>query len=127
MTSPVMRSRELPLSADLMRNLLVHTAELPGADFRVLTYYVTAAPLGETVRETAKTVAEAVKISRGSTSKSISRLVADGWLALAFRVGTVPFYRAGNKVLELAEAEEAEAGQQMASVSHLPVRGFDDE
>ncbi|MDW8803673.1 helix-turn-helix domain-containing protein [Streptomyces scabiei] len=126
--SPALPPRALPLSADLMRNLLVHTAKLPGADFRVLTYYVTAAPLGETVRETAKTVSEAVEISRGSTSKSIGRLVADGWLAPAFRVGTVPFYRAGDRVLELAAAAfEGQAEQHLATVSHLPVRGFGSE
>ncbi|MFH9439261.1 MarR family transcriptional regulator [Streptomyces rochei] len=123
--SPAVRPRDLPLSADLMRKLLVQTADLPGADFRVLTFYVTAAPLGETVRETAKTVAETVKISRGSTSKSISRLLAEGWLSRVFRVGTVPFYRVGDKVLELA-AEEADV-EQLAPVRHLPVRGFVDE
>ncbi|MFF8809884.1 MULTISPECIES: MarR family transcriptional regulator [Streptomyces] len=128
MTSPTtaMRPRALPFSADLMRKLLVETAELPGADFRVLTYYLTAAPLGDTIRETAKVVAETVKISRGSTSKSISRLVADGWLALAFRVGTVPFYRAGNKVLELA-AEDDRPEEPLATVRHLPLRGAGDE
>ncbi|RPK32633.1 hypothetical protein EES39_38190 [Streptomyces sp. ADI92-24] len=127
MTSPAMQRRDLPFSPDLMRQLLVHTADLPGADFRVLTYYVTAAPLGETVRETAKVVAETVKISRGSTSKSISRLVADGWLALAFRVGTVPFYRAGDKVLELALADVDQPEQPLATVSHLPVRDPEDD
>ncbi|MER6256822.1 helix-turn-helix domain-containing protein [Streptomyces sp. NPDC001584] len=126
MTSPAMQRRNLPFSPDLMRQLLVHTADLPGADFRVLTYYVTAVPLGDTVRETAKTVAETVKISRGSTSKSIGRLVAEGWLALAFRVGTVPFYRAGDKVLELVESDEGHAEQPLATVSHLPMRDSDD-
>ncbi|MFE9613149.1 helix-turn-helix domain-containing protein [Streptomyces bauhiniae] len=128
MTSPTtaMRPRALPFSVDLMRKLLVETAELPGADFRVLTYYLTAAPLGDTVRETAKVVAETVKISRGSTSKSISRLVADGWLTLAFRVGTVPFYRASNKVLELA-AEDDRPEEPLATVRHLPLRGAADE
>ncbi|MFJ8388627.1 hypothetical protein ACIQ9Q_29700 [Streptomyces sp. NPDC094438] len=127
MTSPAMQRRDLPLSPDLMRQLLVHTAYLPGADFRVLTFYVTAARLGETVRETAKTAAATVKISEGTTSKSIGRLVADGWLALAFRVGTVPFYRAGDKVLELALADGDQVEQPLATVSHLPVRDSEDD
>ncbi|MFF1733761.1 hypothetical protein [Streptomyces sp. NPDC058247] len=127
MTSPVMRPRELPFSADLMRKLLEETSALPGADYRVLSYYVTAVPLGETVRETAKTVAGTVKISQGSVSKSIGRLVANGWLAMAFRVGAVPFYRAGDKVLELAAAGDNQVEQPLATVSHLPMRGSDDE
>ncbi|MEU5091105.1 MULTISPECIES: hypothetical protein [Streptomyces] len=127
MTSPAMRPRELPFSADLMRKLLEETAELPGADYRVLSYYVTAVPLGETVRETAKTVAGTVKISQGSVSKSIGRLVANGWLAMAFRVGGVPFYRAGDKVLELAAAGDDQVEQPLATVSHLPMRGSGDE
>ncbi|GHI97978.1 hypothetical protein [Streptomyces olivaceus] len=127
MTSPAMRPRELPFSADLMRKLLEETAELPGADYRVLSYYVTAVPLGETVRETAKTVAGTVKISQGSVSKSIGRLVANGWLATAFRVGAVTFYRAGDRVLELAAAGDHQAEQPLATVSHLPMRGASDE
>lgn len=126
MTSPAMRQHELLLSSDLMRKLLVETADLPGADFRVLTYYVTAAPLGETVRDTAKTIAETVEISQGSVSKSIARLVSRGWLGFVFRVGSVNFYRAGDKVLELAAAEGAQEAQ-LATVSHLPVRGFGDD
>ncbi|MGW5048435.1 hypothetical protein [Streptomyces griseoluteus] len=127
MTSPAMRPRELPFSADLMRKLLEETAELPGADYRVLSYYVTAVPLGETVRETAKTVAGTVKISQGSVSKSIGRLVTNGWLAMAFRVGAVPFYRAGDRVLELAAAGDDQVEQPLATVSHLPMRGSGDE
>ncbi|MFJ4342959.1 hypothetical protein [Streptomyces sp. NPDC088915] len=127
MTSPAMRQRELPFSADLMRKLLEETAELPGADYRVLSYYVTAGPLGETVRETAKTVAGTVKITEGTVSKSIGRLVANGWLALAYRVGAVPFYRAGDRVLELAAVGDQQAEQPLATVSHLPMRGTGDE
>jgi hypothetical protein len=122
-----MRPRDLPFSRDLLRHLLEQTAELPGADYRVLSYYVTAVPLGETVRDTAKTVAGTVKISQGGVSKSIGRLVANGWLAVAFRVGTVRFYRAGDRVLELAAAGEDQAEQPLATVSHLPVRGSGDE
>ncbi|MFD4320509.1 MarR family transcriptional regulator [Streptomyces sp. NPDC058548] len=127
MTSPAMRRHELPFSADLMGKLLVETAGFPGADFRVLTYYATAVPLGETVRDTAKTVAETVQISPGSVSKSIARLVPLGWLAFAFRVGSVNFYRVGDKVLELAETEVAQEAQPLATVSHLPVRDFSDD
>lgn len=127
MTSPAMRTRELPFSADLMRKLLEETADLPGADYRVLSFYVTAVPLGETVRETAKTVAGTVKITEGTVSKSIGRLVANGWLVPAYRVGGVPFYRAGDRVLELAAAGDQQAEQPLATVSHLPMRGTDDE
>lgn len=127
MTSPAMRPRELPFSADLMRKLLEETAEFPGADYRVLSFYVTAGPLGETVREIAKTVAGVVKVSEGTVSKSIGRLVANGWLAPAYRVGAVSFYRAGDKVLELAAADDQQAEQPLATVSHLPMRGIDSE
>ncbi|MBD2829930.1 hypothetical protein ID875_21450 [Streptomyces globisporus] len=127
MTSPVMRPRELPFSAALMRKLLEETAELPGADYRVLSYYVTAVPLGDTVRDTAKVVAGIVKITEGTASKSINRLVANGWLTRAFRVGAVPFYRAGDKVLELAAAGDGQTEQPLATVSRLPVRGAESE
>ncbi|MFD3889989.1 hypothetical protein [Streptomyces microflavus] len=126
MTSPVMRPRELPFSADLMRKLLEETAELPGADYRVLSYYVTAVPLGDTVRDTAKVVAETVKLTEGTVSKSIGRLVNGGWLARAFRVGAVSFYRAGDRVLELAAGDD-QVEQALATVSHLPMRGPCDE
>lgn len=127
MSSPMMRPRELPFSADLMRQLLEQTADLPGADYRVLSYYVTAVPLGETVRDTAKAVAGIVKLSQGSISKSIGRLLANGWLAQAFRVGGVPFYRAGDRVLGLAAAGADHVEQPLATVSHLPTRGSVDE
>ncbi|MFE9406867.1 MarR family transcriptional regulator [Streptomyces sp. NPDC006530] len=123
MTSPAMRPRELPFSAGLMHQLLEQTADLPGADFRVLSYYVTAEPLGDTVRVIAKAVAQAVKITPGSVSKSIGRLVANGWLTLSYRVGGVPFYRAGDRVLELAAADGEQVEQALATVSHLPTRG----
>ncbi|MFH9871581.1 hypothetical protein ACH4NT_36590 [Streptomyces lydicus] len=93
-----------------------------------MTYYITAAPLGQTVRVTAKVVAEAVKLSPGSISKSISRLVNGGWLSLAFRVGRVPFYRAGDQVLALAAGDEGDqGGSQLATVRQLPVRMTTDE
>nr|WP_202513322.1 MULTISPECIES: hypothetical protein [unclassified Streptomyces] len=122
-----MRPRELPFSANLMRQLLEETADLPGADYRVLSFYVTAVPLGETVRETAKKVAGTVKITEGTVSKSIGRLVANGWLFTAYRVGGVPFYRAGDRVLELAATDDDQVEQPLATVSHLPTRGVGDE
>ncbi|MFI9366921.1 hypothetical protein ACIG5E_38695 [Kitasatospora sp. NPDC053057] len=38
----------------LMHQLLLRTAGAPGADFRVLAFYATVAPLGQTVRTVAK-------------------------------------------------------------------------
>lgn len=122
MTSPAIERCDLSVTPELMQKLLVGTAGMPGADFRILTYYVTAAPLGDTVRETAKAIAAQIKLSSGGASKSISRLVAEGWLAPAFKVGAVPFYRAGDRVLHLATAGQPQSEQQLATVSQLPVR-----
>ncbi|MFL4496477.1 MarR family transcriptional regulator [Streptomyces sp. VTCC 41912] len=122
-SSPIEQNAGLPLSPAVIRELLLRTADLPGADWRVLSYYMTAVPLGQTVRDTAKTVAEALQLSPGSISKSISRLIDGGWLAIAFRVGRVPFYRAGDQVIQLAVADEDQDEQPLATVRQLPVRG----
>ncbi|MEU7222276.1 MarR family transcriptional regulator [Streptomyces chrestomyceticus] len=121
-SSPIEQNAGLPLTPAVTRELLLRTADLPGADWRVLAYYVTAAPLGQTVRETAKVVAEALQLSPGSISKSISRLIDGGWLTIAFRVGRVPFYRAGDQVMRLAVSNEEQDEAPLASVRHLPIR-----
>ena len=125
MTSPAIEQLDLPATPELLRKLLVDTSELPGGDFRILTYYVTAAPLGDTVRETAKVISAEIGSSQASVSRGIARLVSGGWLAVAFKLGSVPFYRAGDKVVTLALAEHEQRGQaqQLATVSRLPVRG----
>jgi hypothetical protein len=121
MTSPAEVRHEILLTSEMQRQLLLRTAGSPGADFRVLTYYLTAAAIGQTVREVAKDVAGALNLSPGSVSKSVNRLVKADLLAIAYRVGAVNFYRAGSEVLALA-ARAGEDDQPLATVSHLPVR-----
>lgn len=127
MTSPATERVELPVTAELMHEILTRTAEQPGADFRVLTYYVTSAALGDTIRQTAKDVAQVLKLSQGSVSRSIKRLLTDGWLQVAYTVGSVSFYRAGPKVMDLALAEAHTDGQHLAEVHHLPVRSASED
>lgn len=69
MTFPAQRS-ELLFTPQLMHALLVGTADAPGADFRVLSYYATAVPLGETVRKTLKEISQALQLSPPNTGKS---------------------------------------------------------
>ncbi|WP_328406367.1 MarR family transcriptional regulator (plasmid) [Streptomyces sp. NBC_00390] len=123
MTFPAQERVELPVTGDLARGLLEATASLPGADFRVLMSYVTAAPLGETIRQTAQDVAAFLQISPGTVSRSLKKLTSSGWLVISYKVGTVPFYKVGPKVLEMAQCEAAEAthDQPLAQVHHLPV------
>lgn len=121
-SSPVEQRVGFPLTSAVTRELLLRTVDLPGADWRVLTYYLTAAPLGHTVRETAKTVAEKLELSPGSISKSISRLVDGGWLIVAYRVGRVAFYRAGDPLIDLAIADQGQDEPKLATVRQLPVR-----
>ncbi|BBG20726.1 putative replication initiation protein (plasmid) [Actinacidiphila reveromycinica] len=121
MTSPAEVRHEVELTSEMQRQLLLLTAGTPGADWRVLTYYLTAAPIGQTVREVAKDVAEALRLSPGSVSKSVNRLVKTDFLEVAYRVGAVNFYRAGPEVLALATATDDD-DQPLATVSHLPMR-----
>lgn len=121
MTSPAQNRDDLPVTAQLLQQVLIGTAALPGADFRVLTYYITAGPLGDTVRETAKDIAGQLKLSAGSVSKSIKRLRDENWLERSYTVGSVSFYRAGTRVLDLAADRDEE--QHLAAVHHLPVPG----
>ncbi|WP_331752252.1 helix-turn-helix domain-containing protein [Streptomyces sp. NBC_00829] len=128
MTFPAQERVELPVTGDLARSILAATASLPGADYRVLMSYVTAVPLGETIRETAQDVAAFLKISPGTVSRSLKKLTSTGWLEVSYRVGTVPFYKAGPQVLEMAQAEASEGmghEQPLAQVHHLPVRSTD--
>ncbi|MBO8189689.1 MULTISPECIES: hypothetical protein [Streptomyces] len=121
MTFPVTRRAELPFTPELMHALLLGTAEAPGADFRVLSYYATAVPLGETVRKTAKEISRAVQLSPPNTGKSVRRLVEDGWLEVSYRMGRVTFYRVGPRVIELAaRSAEGDSPRGGASVSYLP-------
>lgn len=121
MTFPVTRRSELPFTPELMHALLLGTAEAPGADFRVLSYYATAVPLGETVRKTAKEISQAVQLSPPNTGRSIRRLVAGGWLEISYRMGRVTFYRVGQRVIDLASQSTArDSACAVASVSYLP-------
>lgn len=107
------------LTPDLMRNLLLRTAEMPGADYRVLNYYVLGAPLGQPVRETAKKVAEELKLSTTSMSRSLQRLRTGGWLEVAYRVAGVNFYKVGPEVT--GAPAKAVPDQPLATVRHLPM------
>ncbi|MFE2529439.1 MarR family transcriptional regulator [Streptomyces sp. NPDC059382] len=122
MTSPAQEWTEIPVTPQLTMQLLKATASRPGADYRVLTYYVNAAPLGDTVRETAKDVSAFLELSQGTVSKSLTRLVADGWMEISYTVARVAQYRAGRMVMELALAEVGQQNQPLAQVHHLPVR-----
>ena len=119
MTMPVEQTDELLFSQDLMNKILIETAGSPGADYRVLSYYVTAVPLGQTVRKTAREVAGAIQVTEGTASKSIKRLLSGGWLEVVYAVAGVNFYRVGPRVLDLLDEQE---DQPLATVSHLPVR-----
>ncbi|SES38645.1 hypothetical protein [Streptomyces qinglanensis] len=121
MTFPATPQSELPFTPELMHTLLLGTAEAPGADFRVLSYYATAVPLGETVRKTAKEISGAVQLSPPNTGKSIRRLVEDGWLEVSYRMGRVTFYRVGPRVIASAvRSTEPGSYSAVASVSYLP-------
>ncbi|MEU8828876.1 winged helix-turn-helix domain-containing protein [Streptomyces sp. NPDC048636] len=121
MTLPAARRPELPFTPELMHGILLGTADAPGADFRVLSYYATAVPLGETVRKTAKEIAQTVQLSPPNTGKSIRRLVEEGWLEVSYRVGRVTFYRVGPRVMTLAaQSPEEDSRPAVASVSYLP-------
>ncbi|MCU4750262.1 MarR family transcriptional regulator [Streptomyces sp. G-5] len=120
--------RELPVTAELMREALMSTIELPGADFRVLTYYMTRAPLGDAIRETGKDISQELGLHSGSFSKSIKRLRDGAWLELAYTVGKVSFYRVGPRLLESAAPVGEPEGQGLAQVHPFPIRPtFDGE
>ena len=127
MTSPAEERAQLPLTPELLHDILTQTAERPGADYRVLMFYVTEAPLGDTVRLTAKEIAPQLHLSPGSLSRSITRLRDEDWLEVAYKVGHVPFYRVGNKVMELALRYDQVDDRPLADVHHLPIRSVDDE
>lgn len=122
MTSfPAEQRQDLPVTGELVRELLTGTIELPGADFRVLMYYATGTELGDTVRETAREIAQALNLHEGSVGKSVKRLGEGGWLERSYKVGRVAFYRVGPKVMELAAGAE-EDEQPLAEVHQLPAR-----
>ncbi|MFG3229941.1 hypothetical protein ACGF07_34850 [Kitasatospora sp. NPDC048194] len=134
MTTPAMtREQTAELTPALMHELLLRTAGAPGADFRVLAFYATAVPLGQTVRTVGKAVAESLRLSEPTVSKSIKRLAADGWLELVYRQGPINFYRVGPLVMEaaaelLGENEERDQDEDdLATVHHLSFGQPDDE
>jgi len=128
MTFAAPRRSEVLFTPELMHALLLGTAEAPGADFRVLSYYATAVPLGETVRKTAKEISQAVQLSPPNTGKSVRRLVEDGWLEVSYRMGRVTFYRVGPRVIHLAaQSAEEHPSSGGASVSYLPGAYLTDE
>lgn len=94
---------EVPLTAELMRQLLLRTINAPGADYRVLTYFVTSAPLGMTVRKTFRDVAIELGISPPNVGKSVNRLAEARWLEVSHRIGRVTYYRVGPNVTTLAQ------------------------
>lgn len=122
MSTPAHDQGHPELTAGLLHEILLRTAGAQGADFRVLSFYMTAAPLGQIVRVPAKDVAAALKLTGPSVSKSVKRLREAGWLKTAYRIGNVSFYRVGPKVLSLAAAEHdpAEQEQPLATVTALP-------
>ncbi|NSC25734.1 winged helix-turn-helix domain-containing protein [Streptomyces albus subsp. chlorinus] len=121
MTFPATRPSEQSFSQELMHELLLGTADAPGADFRVLSYYATVVPLGETVRKTAKEISQALRLSPPNTGRSVRRLVEDGWLEVSYRMGRVTFYRVGPRVMTLASRPaDGRTRPAVASVSFLP-------
>jgi hypothetical protein len=126
-TFPAEQRDDLPVTAELIHEILMSTTELPGSDYRVLTYYVTAAALGDTVRKTAKDIGEELNLHGGSVGKSVKRLVDAEWLEFAYKVGKVPFYRVGPRVTRPAAAMAQAQDQPLAQVHQLPVRIQEDE
>ncbi|MFE1783826.1 hypothetical protein ACFW9F_14860 [Streptomyces sp. NPDC059506] len=121
MTITAEQQPDFPASGELIHKILLATTELPGAAHRTLTYYVTKAPLGQTIREPAKDIAHALGLHEGSVSKSIRRLLAEGWLQVSYTVGSVSFYKAGPRIVELAFPQETRE-QPLAVVHHLPLQ-----
>ncbi|MFI1521401.1 winged helix-turn-helix domain-containing protein [Kitasatospora cineracea] len=105
----------------LMHQLMLQTAGAPGADFRVLVFYATAVPLGQTVRVVGKSIAEELKLSEPTVSKSIRRLAGEGWLELVYRQGPINFYRIGPRVMQAASAADGDedVDDDLATVHHL--------
>ncbi|MFF2549278.1 hypothetical protein ACFVUY_42890 [Kitasatospora sp. NPDC058063] len=131
MTTAAMTRDTADFTPALMHELLLRTAGAPGADFRVLVFYATAVPLGQTVRTVGKAIAESLRLSEPTVSKSIRRLAAEGWLELVYRQGPINFYRVGPLVMEaaaelLGENEEQDEGD-LATIHHLPFGQHDDE
>lgn len=126
-TSAMPQQHDVEFTQALMHQLLRQTAGSPGADFRVLIFYATAVPLGQTVRTVGKLIAEELKLSEPTVSKSIKRLVGEGWLELVYRQGPINFYRVGPLVMLAAAAaagDEDSAGDalpddDLATVHHL--------
>ncbi|GAA2127312.1 hypothetical protein GCM10009759_79720 [Kitasatospora saccharophila] len=124
-TSTMSQQYEAEFTPALLHQLLLQTAGVPGADFRVLVFYATAVPLGQTVRIVGKSIAEKLKLSEPTVSKSIRRLAGEGWLELVYRQGPINFYRVGPLVLQAAAAANGdETGDEdvddaLATVHHL--------
>ncbi|MGW2546140.1 hypothetical protein ACWC5I_36050 [Kitasatospora sp. NPDC001574] len=128
-TAAMNREQRAEFTQGLMYELLVRTAGAPGADFRVLAFYATVVPLGQTVRTVGKLVAEKLRLSEPTVSKSIKRLAAEGWLELVYRQGPINFYRVGPRVMEAADelGGAAAEDEDLATVHRLPFGRHDDE
>ncbi|GAA3245036.1 hypothetical protein GCM10010493_17230 [Streptomyces lavendulae subsp. grasserius] len=108
------------LTAQELNGLLLRARGLQGANLRMLLYYATAVPVGEPVSLLQKDIAAEVGVSQASGSRSVTRLVEDGWLAEAYVAGPYKFYRLGPAALGLnAEAASAPETDSLASVHHL--------
>ncbi|WP_329493932.1 hypothetical protein [Kitasatospora herbaricolor] len=62
-TAAVQQEQNAEFTQAPMHEVLLRTAGAPGADFRVLAFYVTVVTLGQAVRTVAKLIAEKLKIS----------------------------------------------------------------
>lgn len=130
MTSAATEHHQPQLTPEAMHRILLATVDRQGGDYRVLTYYATVAPLGETVRQTAREIAGYLGLHEGSVGKAVKRLARDGWLELAFTIAGVNQYRVGPRLMEyctrpadsLHPRETTRMRTALASVHHLPTR-----
>ena len=107
------------LTAQELNALLMRAKGLQGANLRMLLYYATAVPVGEPVSLLQKDIADAVGVSQASGSRSVTKLVEDGWLAESYVAGHYKFYRLGPAALGVKEELAKPAQETMASVHHL--------
>ncbi|MFG3001905.1 hypothetical protein [Streptomyces sp. NPDC048340] len=107
------------LTAPEINVLLGRARGLQGANLRMLLYYATAVPVGEPVSLLQKDIADAVGVSQASGSRSVTKLVEDGWLAEAYVAGHYRFYRLGPVALGAKDQPAEQEEETMASVHHL--------
>ncbi|MFJ4880888.1 MarR family transcriptional regulator [Streptomyces sp. NPDC088745] len=109
-------------TAEQLHDVLLRIPNLPGADVRMLFYFATAVPAGEAVPETVSAIGQKLGLSTTSSSRSIHRLVAGGWLELAYVAANIRFYRLGPTATGEAPSEPSEDRAELAVIHHLPVR-----